>query len=132
MSCPSPFLPLRVTESTSSPESAAHARVMKLCSKPGAPSTISRRRLRPAGLTRTLRVLFSATGSAGSRGISAVNTVGFMRSGETVNTSSIGDPSAGGTMRRVSRSCPLPRTRSVNGVRPKPVLTAVTCRSTDA
>ena len=40
--------------------------------------------------------------------------------------------SHGGTMRRVSSSSPLPRTRSVNGARPKPVLTAVTRRSTDA
>ena len=75
---------------------------MKLCSKPGAPSTSSRRRLRPAGLTSTLRLLFSPTASASSRGISAVYTVAFSGSGDTVNTSSIGDPSADGTRRRVS------------------------------
>jgi hypothetical protein len=63
---------LRVTESTSSSVSAAHARVMKLCSNPGAPSTTSSRRLRPAGLTSTLRALFSTTGSDSSAGISAV------------------------------------------------------------
>ena len=55
------------------PGSAVHARVMKLCSNPGAPSTTSSRAAcGPAGLTSTLRALFSATASDSSRGISAV------------------------------------------------------------
>ena len=49
------------------PGSAAQARLTNVCSNPGAPSMTSRRRLRPAGLTSTLRVLFSVTASP-SRG----------------------------------------------------------------
>ena len=52
--------------------SRASARFMKLCSNPGAPSTTRRRRFRPAGLTSTLRALFSTTGSPSSGGMSAV------------------------------------------------------------
>ena len=58
--------------------------------------------------------------------MSAVYTVGFTGSGETVNTSSIGDPSATGTSRRVSITWPFAMTRTANGVRPKPELIAVT------
>ena len=54
--------------------SRAQARFMKLCSNPGAPSMIRSRRLRPAGLTSTLRALFSATASDSSAGISTVYT----------------------------------------------------------
>ena len=76
--------------------------------------------------------MFSPTASPSSRGISAVYTVGFSGSGETVKTWSIGDPSADGTSRRVSRTWPLASTRNENGARPNPLLTAVTCKSTVA
>src|SRR5438874_939810 len=50
VSWPSAFFPLRTIESTSRLASRASARFMKLCSNPGAPSTTSTRRLRPAGV----------------------------------------------------------------------------------
>ena len=87
VSCPSALRPLRTTISASRLGSRAHARCMKLCSNPGAPATTRSRRFLPAGLTSTLRTLFSVTDSAASGAISARYRVGTAGSGETVKTS---------------------------------------------